>query len=804
MKIEAKCACVKLPLLCLSTAVSGYGSANGLNQRVLYLFGQIGTTRGLPRSLEPIKVIEARMEQCQNERAGETGDPRENPPTNGIVRHDSHLQNPVTLLGIEPGSPFAGPLAKLAETPSQTRQLGMLSLVKRLHAIGIPFLEVPGPATRLFINLRTATTFRTTKRGGTVATRWTRIREGSGSIPRPAILVAVFHGFQNHSRPMLEWVPNKGHGFLPHSLFPAQLAPSLMTSLSPRRAAVVWRLEYLPSTYATPGGGRSRIFACGNRAGRCRWPAGFSQGSLPLHSGAAPYSPHFTLIGSQDLDVKSRPNLSTSLYRRRAYCEYQAPRRQLPFPAPAKGARPTLSCPRGGLTPADVPRIDRGRRLGVALRVGSEGIKGHSPPPCTPSIAGLDRDPAEHLPHPCTSSALVIHGDNVISRLGAPTLRLRRRLPGLWASADISQHLVTRTVFPPQVLSTPFTIIVLAEKQSNLGTLRLFTVNFGRTFNPIFSSVSGAVLHRQLLYFSLRLVDSAVIRDGEHCSDNHEVGKKTTLICINEPSQHLPAVISGKPWKTEIRMTKSVFELSSSQICKFTITRDGELYLRVCSLLEEPLGCLRVELSYHPPASFAISPSISPNIHLLSENGVAGALYDVDAVMLWRRWPEWWVPMCYIAVDGVYAILFGVDSYRHPLDVQTRIHGQLLTDGPTEAKIDCCSNAAITVARQTLRDGCDPNEKIRFCAFLPKADLQLELRFSFCPRRAAWRCSQFGDLHEANARLPKLISPPPPPSTIFLILTNARRACLRCDPLRVKGRRGAERRGERVVVKGQD
>ncbi|KAJ8882952.1 hypothetical protein PR048_014791 [Dryococelus australis] len=50
---------------------------------------------------------------------------------------------------------------------------------------------------------------------------------------------------------------------------------------------------------------RSRIFACGNRAGRFRWPASFL-GDLPFllhfHSGAAPYSPRFTLIGSQDLD----------------------------------------------------------------------------------------------------------------------------------------------------------------------------------------------------------------------------------------------------------------------------------------------------------------------------------------------------------------------------------------------------------------------------------------------------------------------------------------------------------------------
>ncbi|KAJ8881598.1 hypothetical protein PR048_018084 [Dryococelus australis] len=47
-----------------------------------------------------------------------------------------------------------------------------------------------------------------------------------------------------------------------------------------------------------------RRFASGNRAGRCRWSAGFL-GDLPfppsLHSGAAPFSPHFTLIDSQDL-----------------------------------------------------------------------------------------------------------------------------------------------------------------------------------------------------------------------------------------------------------------------------------------------------------------------------------------------------------------------------------------------------------------------------------------------------------------------------------------------------------------------
>ncbi|KAJ8898176.1 hypothetical protein PR048_003536 [Dryococelus australis] len=61
---------------------------------------------------------------------------------------------------------------------------------------------------------------------------------------------------------------------------------------------------------------RSLVYACGNRGGRCRWPAGFLE-DLPflplLRSGAAPYSTHFILIGSRDLDVTIRPNLFTHL-----------------------------------------------------------------------------------------------------------------------------------------------------------------------------------------------------------------------------------------------------------------------------------------------------------------------------------------------------------------------------------------------------------------------------------------------------------------------------------------------------------
>ncbi|KAJ8882623.1 hypothetical protein PR048_014435 [Dryococelus australis] len=60
-----------------------------------------------PRALHPMRVIEVSRKQRRNKRAEETGEPRENPPTNGIVRHDSDMRKTgVTRPGIEPGSPW--------------------------------------------------------------------------------------------------------------------------------------------------------------------------------------------------------------------------------------------------------------------------------------------------------------------------------------------------------------------------------------------------------------------------------------------------------------------------------------------------------------------------------------------------------------------------------------------------------------------------------------------------------------------------------------------------------------------------
>ncbi|KAJ8897541.1 hypothetical protein PR048_002889 [Dryococelus australis] len=54
--------------------------------------------------------------ECKGE--GETGDPRENPPTSSIVRHHSHLrESGVTRQGIEPGSPWREASSLTAQTP---------------------------------------------------------------------------------------------------------------------------------------------------------------------------------------------------------------------------------------------------------------------------------------------------------------------------------------------------------------------------------------------------------------------------------------------------------------------------------------------------------------------------------------------------------------------------------------------------------------------------------------------------------------------------------------------------------------
>ncbi|KAJ8865863.1 hypothetical protein PR048_033386 [Dryococelus australis] len=74
--------------------------------------------------------------------------------------------------------------------------------------------------------------------------------------------------------------------------------------------------------------GSLRIFASGNRAGRCRWSAGRSPVS-PALSFRRCSIPHFILIGPQDLDVREPPKSLHSL----TVPEIVAPRYQRPYVA---------------------------------------------------------------------------------------------------------------------------------------------------------------------------------------------------------------------------------------------------------------------------------------------------------------------------------------------------------------------------------------------------------------------------------------------------------------------------------------
>ncbi|KAJ8873386.1 hypothetical protein PR048_027022 [Dryococelus australis] len=156
-----------------------------------------------------------------------------------------------------------------------------------------------------------------------------------GIVPDDAVCRRVFSGISHFSQPLHS-------GATPYSLQSSSSA--LRTSLL--RATWYYLLPFPPygrggvvvrllafhqgETGFDSRRRRLRIFACGNRAGRCHWSAGFFRGDLPfpplLHPGAAPCSPRFTPIGSQDLNIKSSQNLFTSLLAPPPFCRDNASR----------------------------------------------------------------------------------------------------------------------------------------------------------------------------------------------------------------------------------------------------------------------------------------------------------------------------------------------------------------------------------------------------------------------------------------------------------------------------------------------
>ncbi|KAJ8867953.1 hypothetical protein PR048_031762 [Dryococelus australis] len=106
-----------------------------------------------------------------------------------------------------------------------------------------------------------------------------------------------------------------------------------------------------------------------NRARRCRWSAGFLKDLrfLPhLHSVAAPHSPRFTLIGSQNLVVKSRTNIFTPISKTRKRQNAYYVEKLCVFSRPAK----------------TTDAMDNGTQLCAGLRLrGGNGTR----PACLPS-----------------------------------------------------------------------------------------------------------------------------------------------------------------------------------------------------------------------------------------------------------------------------------------------------------------------------------------------------------------------------------------------------------------------------------
>ncbi|KAJ8873311.1 hypothetical protein PR048_026945 [Dryococelus australis] len=169
---------------------------------------------------------------------GETGDPRENPPTSNTIL--TRVNPGATRLVIEPGSP-------------RWEAIGLTTKPRRPHRAGILYINVLHPSHRA---------------------RW----RSSNSLDSHS----GGSGFESqycHSDFGLTWLP--------------KIAPG--ECWDRHGTTVAERLAHSPPTKAiwvqSPAGSL-RIFACGNRGGPCLWSVGFL-GYLPFtspfHSGAVPH-----------------------------------------------------------------------------------------------------------------------------------------------------------------------------------------------------------------------------------------------------------------------------------------------------------------------------------------------------------------------------------------------------------------------------------------------------------------------------------------------------------------------------------
>ncbi|KAJ8890829.1 hypothetical protein PR048_010338 [Dryococelus australis] len=264
------------------------------------------------------------------------GKPRENPPTSSIVRHDLHTceNSGAAPPGIEPGScrwdasrmitapqwipevmippmrvievnmeqrrnegagetPWWEASVLIAQPPRSLNCKCVWGNARRQRDIGDTGRYLRLVATLNQRNVRRRAVRYPRQLCPFVIFGLSRVRECSSAFTR-----ADPHRL-NSAGTLSKTSPNIDRTFSlhairqrPHKQLPMRVSRCHLVYCSHRRRLNVPWADYFQGAAAVA-----------DRAGRCRWSAGFL-GDLPfpllLHSGAAPYSPHFTLIGYRE------------------------------------------------------------------------------------------------------------------------------------------------------------------------------------------------------------------------------------------------------------------------------------------------------------------------------------------------------------------------------------------------------------------------------------------------------------------------------------------------------------------------
>ncbi|KAJ8888042.1 hypothetical protein PR048_007527 [Dryococelus australis] len=308
-----------------------------------------------PKSPAPVTVRSSG--RPRNERAGETGDPRENSPTSDIVRHDSHIRKcRATPPGIEPGSPWweateprgfrhtlrswqalVAPgessafdysrmrLAQFAIVHSR-RAISCDNIAALLHARIKPIDRHSPPSSKNHQQPLddTVTHIKGPHRHYARRTKLARklfvkqfFSYGTLSANQRPETTSPYESPANTDSSM----PSNSLSCRSQRLAPAtELTPSTLCACCYSRqvsGVVVRLLACHPGELARFLAGNSRIFTRRNRAGRCHWSTSCLEDLLflpLLHSEGAPYLPRVTLIGSRDLEIKAVSEFAWSTY----------------------------------------------------------------------------------------------------------------------------------------------------------------------------------------------------------------------------------------------------------------------------------------------------------------------------------------------------------------------------------------------------------------------------------------------------------------------------------------------------------